>query len=149
MKTEELKNKMEESMKKVKDLAEDAYLLGLESMDSLNKMTEDAKGDLVSAKEAFKLSSEEGKEKINKVLLEAQMNFEELKKKHEEEKIENDKIKMEHSYAKKIKYADSIARFALVALEEARVAYLEAAQFRHKYEEQYGKMEDVMKKDKK
>ena len=149
-KMNELNSKMQEFNSKFKDTADTVAIVGMESKDVIDKKLSEAKGDLEASKENYRLACERGKSKLASELIRAQMNFNEAQKAIKakkdqvqkdlaEKKYELDKDKMEQAIKDNLEYADACAALAVMATEEATIAYLEAMQEQVEFEEKFGK----------
>lgn len=140
----ELNKKMDELNAKIKDASDTVKIVGMETKDTLDDKVSEAKGNVASTKENFRLAKEKGKSKVSSRLLKAQMDMEEMKKNISEKKIEHDKAKAEKDIQETLEYAETCANLAIYAGQEAVLAFLEAAGKEMDYEDEYGEEpEDV------
>lgn len=148
-KMKSLEDKMNKFNAIVKDKADTVAIVGMESMDVIDKKLQDAKGNLAASQENYRLLSERGKSKLSSELIRAQMNFAETKKNVETKKSEiqkgiadkkynHSKEEMEKAIEDILDYANTCAALAEMATEEAEIAYLEALEAQIAYDEQFG-----------
>lgn len=137
-KMDEFNSKLKELNSKIKDGTDTAIIVGMEAKDTLSKKMEDAKSELEAAKEQCRIASERGKGKISSELLKAQMNFKVAKENIQERKEAHDKEKLSKYIDNELEYAEESIKLALLAAQEAKVAFLEAVQAQQEYDEKYG-----------
>lgn len=113
----------------------------MEAKDVLSAKMKDAQSGLEAAKEQCRIASERGKSKISSELLRAQMNFKVAKENIQERKEAYDKEKLSKYIDNELEYAEQCVTLALLAAEEAKVAFLEAVDAQKEYDEKYGKDE--------
>ncbi len=140
-KMEEFNEKMKKLKSKIKDETDTAIIAGMEAKDTLSAKMEDAKSGLEAAKEQCRIASERGKGKISSELLKAQMNFKVAKENIQERKEAHDKDKLSKYIDNQLEYAEQSVTLALLAAEEAKVAFLEAVEAQQEYDEKYGEDE--------
>ena len=140
-KMEEFNEKMKKLNSKIKDGTDTAIIVGMEAKDTLSAKMEDAKSGLEAAKEQCRIASERGKGKISSELLKAQMNFKVAKENIQERKEARDKEKLSKYIDNQLEYAEQSVTLALLAAEEAKVAFLEAVEAQQEYDEKYGEDE--------
>ena len=140
-KMEEFNEKMKKLNSKIKDGTDTAIIAGMEAKDTLSAKMEDAKSGLEAAKEQCRIASERGKGKISSELLKAQMNFKVAKENIQERKEVHDKEKLSKYIDNQLEYAEQSVTLALLAAEEAKVAFLEAVEAQQEYDEKYGEDE--------
>ena len=137
-KIEELSKKMKEVNSKIKEGTDTVIVAGMEAKDVLSKKMDDAKSGLEAAKEQCRIASERGKGKISSELLKAQMNFKVAKENIQERKEARDKEKLSKYIDDELEYAEQSVALALLAAEEAKLAFLEAVDAQREYDEKYG-----------
>ena len=137
-KMEEFNEKMQKLNAKIKDSTDTAIIVGMEAKDVLSKKMDDAKSGLEAAKEQCRIASERGKGKISSELLKAQMNFKVAKENIQERKEARDKEKLSKYIDDELEYAEQSVALALLAAEEAKLAFLEAVDAQREYDEKYG-----------
>ena len=140
-KMEEFNAKMKELNAKIKDGTDTVIIAGMEAKDVLSAKMKDAQSGLEAAKEQCRIASERGKSKISSELLRAQMNFKVAKENIQERKEAYDKEKLSKYIDNELEYAEQCVTLALLAAEEAKVAFLEAVDAQKEYDEKYGKDE--------
>lgn len=138
-------NEISESLKsfnnKVKESTDTTIISGMYAKDELNKKISDAKSSLEATKENFRITGERAKGKISSQLLKAQMDMKEAKKEIEERKEAKDKAKLEKYIENSLDYAADSIELALMAAQEAKIAFLEALETQAEYDELYGEEE--------
>jgi len=137
-KMEDFNKKMQKLNAKIKDSTDTAIIVGMEAKDVLSKKMDDAKSGLEAAKEQCRIASERGKGKISSELLKAQMNFKVAKENIQERKEARDKEKLSKYIDDELEYAEQSVALALLAAEEAKLAFLEAVDAQREYDEKYG-----------
>lgn len=137
-KMEEFNEKIQKLNAKIKDSTDTAIIVGMEAKDVLSKKMDDAKSGLEAAKEQCRIASERGKGKISSELLKAQMNFKVAKENIQERKEARDKEKLSKYIDDELEYAEQSVALALLAAEEAKLAFLEAVDAQREYDEKYG-----------
>ncbi len=137
-KMEDFNEKMQKLNAKIKDSTDTAIIVGMEAKDVLSKKMDDAKSGLEAAKEQCRIASERGKGKISSELLKAQMNFKVAKENIQERKEARDKEKLSKYVDDELEYAEQSVALALLAAEEAKLAFLEAVDAQREYDEKYG-----------
>ena len=128
-KIEELSKKMKEVNSKIKEGTDTVIVAGMEAKDVLDEKMKDAQSGLEAAKEQCRISSE---------LLKAQMNFKVAKENMQERKEARDKEKLSKYIDDELEYADQSIALAFLAVEEAKVAFLNAVEAQQEYDEKYG-----------
>ena len=143
-------NEINESLKnlsnKLKDSTDTVVISGMYAKDELDKKISDAKSNLEATKENVRIGSEKAKGKLSSYILQTQMNMREAKKEFEEKKEARDKAKLEKYIDSRLDYAKDSIALAVMAAQEAKVAFLEAVEAQAEYEELYG--EKVKKEEK-
>ncbi len=137
-KTKEFNEKMKELSAKMKDVTDTAIIMGMETKDTLSDKVEDAKSNLKATKEQWRISSEKGKSKISSELLKAQMNLNVAKENIQDRKEAHDKEKLSKYIDNELEYALQCVALSLLSVEEAKLAFLEAAEAQKEYDEKYG-----------
>ena len=137
-KMEDFNEKMQKLNAKIKDSTDTAIIVGMEAKDVLSKKMDDAKSGLEAAKEQCRIASERGKGKISSELLKAQINFKLAKENIQERKEARDKEKLSKYIDDELEYAEQSVALALLAAEEAKLAFLEAVDAQREYDEKYG-----------
>ena len=110
----------------------------MEAKDTLDKKIKDAQGNLNAAKEQCRIAAEKRKSKISSELLKTQMNFKAAKENIQERKEAHDKEKLSKYIDDQLEYAEQAIMLALLAADEAKVAFLEATAAQAEYNEKYG-----------
>lgn len=135
-------NEINESLKnlsnKLKDSTDTVVISGMYAKDELDKKISDAKSNLEATKENVRIGSEKAKGKLSSYILQTQMNMREAKKEFEEKKEARDKAKLETYIDSRLDYAKDSIALAVMAAQEAKVAFLEAIEAQSEYEELYG-----------
>ena len=137
-KIEELSKKMKEVNIKIKEGTDTVIVAGMEAKDVLDEKMKDAQSGLEAAKEQCRIATEKGKSKISSELLKAQMNFKVAKENMQERKEARDKEKLSKYIDDELEYADQSIALAFLAVEEAKVAFLNAVEAQQEYDEKYG-----------
>lgn len=137
-KMDEINKKMKELNAKIKDSTDTVIIAGMEAKDVLSEKMKDAKSNLESTKEQCRIAGERGKGKISSELLKAQMNFNAAKENIEQRKEIHDKEKLSKYIDAELEYAEQSIVLALLAAQEAKVAFLEAVEAQQEYDEKYG-----------
>ena len=140
-KINEFNEKMKELNAKIKDSTDTVVIAGMEAKDTLNEKIEEAQSSLEATKEQCRIAVERGKIKISSELIKAQMNFKAAKESIEEKKEAYNKEKLSKYIDNELEYAEQSVAVALLAAEEAKVAFLEAVRAKKEYDEKYGKEE--------
>lgn len=137
-KIEELSKKMKEVNLKIKEGTDTVIVAGMEAKDVLDEKMKDAQSGLEAAKEQCRIATEKGKSKISSELLKAQMNFKVAKENMQERKEARDKEKLSKYIDDELEHADQSIALAFLAVEEAKVAFLNAVEAQQEYDEKYG-----------
>lgn len=103
-------------------------MLEWKQKDVLDEKMKDAQSGLEAAKEQCRIATEKGKSKISSELLKAQMNFKVAKENMQERKEARDKEKLSKYIDDELEYADQSIALAFLAVEEAKVAFLNAVE---------------------
>ena len=131
--------KMKELNTKLKNETDTVIIAGMEAKDTLDEKIKDAQGNLNAAKEQCRIAAEKGKSKISSELLKTQMNFNAAKENIQERKEAHDKEKLSKYIDDQLEYAEQAILLALLAADEAKVAFLEATAAQAEYNDKYGK----------
>lgn len=137
-KMDEINKKMKELNAKIKDSTDTVIIAGMEAKDVLSEKMKDAKSNLEATKEQCRITGERGKGKISRELLKAQMNFNAAKENIEQRKEIHEKEKLSKYIDAELEYAEQSIVLALLAAQEAKVAFLEAVEAQQEYDEKYG-----------
>ncbi len=124
---------------KIKDYADTAAITGMYAKDQLNETISDTKSGLEALKENLRIASERGKSKVSSTLLKAQMELNVAKENIAEKKEAKDKEKLSKYIDDELDYAESSLALAFVAVQEAKLAFLQALEAQEEYDEKYGK----------
>lgn len=141
-KLEELKEKMSKLTDKIKDSADTMKIVGMEAKDKINVAAQETKSAINAMKENFALYGNRASTKLSSELLKAQMNIDEAKKNIIARKEAQDKEKLAKYIDDELEYASSCIELSLLAAEESKLAFLEAAEAQKEYDEKYGKEEN-------
>ena len=148
MNKEEIKLKMEEINKKMKDLGEKtkdsidtAKIKSMYAKDKIDEMASESESNINAMKENLRIFGEKAKGRASSELLRAQMNIDVAKKELEAKKEAHDRASMEAYIEDVTEYAAACAELSILAVEEARLAALEAASAQKEYDEKYGDKE--------
>lgn len=127
---------------KAENLKIAAQLKGMDTHDAIKAKLSDAQSDLTAATEQARIDAEGTKSQVSSKLLQASMT---LRQKKDEFDADREARKAENEQERALKdaedaedYADFAIRYALMAMDEARCAVLDAEDKRLDYEEQYG-----------
>lgn len=137
-KMSEFNTKMKELSAKMKDATDTVIIAGMEAKDKISGKVVDAKSGVETAKEQCRILSEKGKSKISSELIKAQMNLKVAKENIQDKKEAHDKEKLSQYIDNELEYAEQCVALALLASEEAKLAFLEAAEAQKEYDEKYG-----------
>ena len=137
-KIEELSKKMKEVNSKIKEGTDTVIVAGMEAKDVLDEKMKDAQSGLEAAKEQCRIATEKGKSKISSELLKAQMNLNVAKENIQDRKEAHDKEKLSKYIDNELEYALQCVALSLLSVEEAKLAFLEAAEAQKEYDEKYG-----------
>lgn len=133
-----LNDRIAELQDKAKDAAETAALVSLEKKDGLSERISDARGNLVAAQESFRIGAERAQGAASSKLIEAQMIFNQARDEAKAAATARGKENEAKAIGEKLDYANECQMAAVVMIEDARVALLEAAQMAADYQEKYG-----------
>lgn len=137
-KIDEFNKSMKEFGDKVKDYTDTAAISGMYAKDAIDAKIDDAKSGLAAAKENARIISERGKSKFSSALIKAQMELNVAKENIAEKKEARDKEKLSKYIDDELEYADQSIALAFLAVEEAKVAFLNAVEAQQEYDEKYG-----------
>ena len=137
-KIDEFNKSMKEFGDKVKDYTDTAAISGMYAKDAIDAKIDDAKSALAAAKENARIISERGKSKFSSALIKAQMELNVAKENIAEKKEARDKEKLSKYIDDELKYADQSIALAFLAVEDAKVAFLNAVEAQQEYDEKYG-----------
>ena len=137
-KMSELNQKIKSLSEKAKDSVDTAVIVGLEAKDKVNSALKETKGSVNALKENYRIFSERAKGKASAELLKARLNFDSAKAEMEARKEIRDKEKLEKYIDDMVEYAESCVILSALALEEAKLAKLEAIEAQTEYDEKYG-----------
>ena len=140
-KMDEFNEKMKDLNAKIKDSTDTVVIAGMEAKDILTNKLEEAQSALEATKEQCRIAGTRGKSKISSELIRAQMNFKIAKENIQEKKEARDKEKLSKYIDDELEYAEQSITLALLAAEEAKVAFLEAVKASKEYNEKYGEDE--------
>ncbi len=109
-----------------------------EKKDAIDDKISETKGDLVAAQEMAREAGERSKSKLSTELLKVQMRVGAVQDKIQEKKDAIDKKGLELYIEDMLADASDYYAGAMILLENARLAMLEAASAAAEYEEKYG-----------
>lgn len=141
-KIEDLKVKMNKLNDEIKDASDTLQLKGMYAKDELNEKSDEAKSNLEAAKENYRIYSERAKSKLSSKLLEAQLNIEVAKENISAKKEIHDREELEKYINDTLEYATNCVALAVYAADEAKLAFLEAAEAQAEHDEKYGEDEN-------
>ena len=135
---DKLNEKLKLLNEKAKDSVDTAKIIGLEAKDKIDDALKETKSNVNALKESYRIFSEKAKGKASSELLKAQMNIDIAKKELEAKKETYDKNKLEEYIEDTIEYATACIEVSNLAMEEAKLATLEAIVAQKEYDEKYG-----------
>ena len=138
---DKLNEKMKEVGAKAKDAMDTAYIIGLEAKDKADVALYETKCNVNALKENYKIFSERAKGKASSELIKAQMNFNAAREEMERRKEIHDKEKLEKYIDDMIEYSEACIILSSLAIQEAKLAKLEAIEAQKEYNEKYGDKE--------
>ncbi len=138
MKREELYAKLDALYDHIDETKAKAESAKTETREKLDCDIAEAKGRTEAAKENIRISGEKGKSKLNGEMLKLQMNIEQARDERAEARLEHDRKKALRATEKLEDYAADAITVALMAVDEAAYATLDAIDARLTYEELFG-----------
>lgn len=138
MKREELYAKLDALYDHIDETKARADSAKTETREKLDENLSEAKGRAEAAKENVRISGEKSKSKLNAEMLKVQMGIEQARKERELAKLEHDKKRALRATEKLEDYAADAITVALMAVDEASYATLDAIDARLTYEETFG-----------
>lgn len=146
MKEKEIKEKLkkinaefDEVNKHLKDATETTILECMYAKDEVDKKIDETKKNIDEAKENIKRKQNESKEKFSKHLSKFQDDINDLKSKLDEKRDLKDKEKLEKYIDDRLEYSSSCISLALLAINEAKLSFLESIEAQEEYDELYNK----------
>lgn len=136
-KISKLNEEFEKVNKKVKDTTDTAIIKGMYAKDELDEKIKETKKSLDETKADLKEKQSENKKLFSNHLNKIQESIEEAKAKLEEKKEARDQAKLEKYIDDRLEYSSDCIAFALLALDEAKVSFLEAVEAELEYDELY------------
>ncbi len=109
-----------------------------ENRQKVEETMETAKSNVNAARENVRLSSERSRSKIGAELLKAQMNADHIRDEIAKAKAEHDKNKAQRALDDAEDYAAASMEVALLAIDEAHYAVMQALDAKLDFEEKYG-----------
>lgn len=138
MKREELYAKLDALYDHIDETKAKADSARTETREKLEDDVAEAKGRTEAARENIRLSGEKSKSKLNGEMLKLQMNVEQAREERAEAKLEHDRKKALRATEKLEDYAADAISVALMAVDEAAYATLDAIDARLSYDETFG-----------
>lgn len=136
-KISKLNEEFEKVNKKVKDTTDTAIIKGMYAKDELDEKIKETKKSLDETKADLKEKQSENKKLFSNHLNKIQESIEEAKAKLEEKIETRDQAKLEKYIDDRLEYSSDCIAFALLALGEAKVSFLEAVEAELEYDELY------------
>ena len=129
---------MEELSRRAEEAKLNAEIAHEEDAEKLRSDLETAKGNLAAARENLRINSEKSKSRFGAEALKAQMLMAKLREDRSAEKTERTRAKAQKAVEEAEDYAAQSISIALLSIDEATCAVLEAIDARLSYEEEYG-----------
>ena len=120
---------------KLKDSTDTVIIKGMYVRDDLEDKIESAKSNLNTAKKNLEKKQDDDKRLFAKHLNKIQENINEAKAKLEDKKEARNKEKLEKYIDDRLEYTSDCIALALVAVDEAKLSFLEALEAQAKYDE--------------
>lgn len=138
MKREELYAKLDALYDHVDETRARAETAKTETRAKLGEDVAEAKGRTEAARENIRIGGEKNKSKLNAEMLRLQMNVEQAREERTVARLEHDRKKALRATEKLEDYAADAISIALMAVDEAAYATLDAVDARLTYEETFG-----------
>lgn len=120
---------------KLKDSTDTVIIKGMYVKDDLEDKIESAKSNLNTAKKNLENKQDDDKRLFAKHLNKIQENINEAKAKLEDKKETRNKEKLEKYIDDRLEYTSDCIALALVAVDEAKLSFLEALEAQAEYDE--------------
>lgn len=120
---------------KLKDSTDTVIIKGMYVKDDLEDKIESAKSNLNTAKKNLEKKQDDDKRLLAKHLNKIQENINEAKAKLEDKKESRNKEKLEKYIDDRLEYTSDCIALALVAVDEAKLSFLEALEAQAEYDE--------------
>lgn len=120
---------------KLKDSTDTVIIKGMYVKDELEDKIESAKSNLNTAKKNLEKKQDDDKRLFAKHLNKIQENINEAKAKLEDKKESRNKEKLEKYIDDRLEYTSDCIALALVAVDEAKLSFLEALEAQAEYDE--------------
>lgn len=120
---------------KLKDSTDTVIIKGMYVKDGLEDKIESAKSNLNTAKKNLEKKQDDDKRLFAKHLNKIQENINEAKAKLEDKKETRNKEKLEKYIDDRLEYTSDCIALALVAVDEAKLSFLEALEAQAEYDE--------------
>ena len=120
---------------KLKDSTDTVIIKGMYVKDGLEDKIESARSNLNAAKKNLEKKQDDDKRLFAKHLNKIQENINEAKAKLEDKKEARNKEKLEKYIDDRLEYTSDCIALALVAVDEAKLSFLEALEAQAKYDE--------------
>lgn len=120
---------------KLKDSTDTVIIKGMYVKDELEDKIESAKSNLNTAKKNLEKKQDDDKRLFAKHLNKIQENINEAKAKLEDKKEARNKEKLEKYIDDRLEYTSDCIALALVAVDEAKLSFLEALEAQAEYDE--------------
>lgn len=138
MKREELYAKLDALYDHIDETKAKAETAKTETREKLDSDLAEAKGRAEAAKENIRLNGQKSKSKLNGEMLKLQMSVEQAREERAQARLEHDRKKALRAVEKLEDYAADAITVALMAVDEAAYATLDAIDARLSYEEIFG-----------
>ncbi len=119
---------------KLKDSTDTVIIKGMYVRDDLENKIESAKSNLNTAKKNLKKKQDDDKRLFAKHLNKIQENINEAKAKLEDKKESRNKEKLEKYIDDRLEYTSDCIALALVAVDEAKLSFLEVLEAQTEYD---------------
>ena len=134
-KINKINNEFNKINEKLKDSTDTVIIKGMYVKDDLEDKIESAKSNLNTAKKNLEKKQGDDKRLFAKHLNKIQENINEAKAKLEDKKESRNKEKLEKYIDDRLEYTSDCIALALVAVDEAKLSFLEALEAQAEYDE--------------
>ena len=134
-KINKINNEFNKINEKLKDSTDTVIIKGMYVKDDLEDKIESAKKNLNTSKKNLEKKKDDDKRLFTKHLNKIQENINEAKAKLEDKKEARNKEKLEKYIDDRLEYTSDCITLALVAVDEAKLSFLEALEAKAEYDE--------------
>lgn len=134
-KINKINNEFNKINEKLKDSTDTVIIKGMYVKDDLEDKIESAKENLNTSKKNLEKKQDDDKRLFAKHLNKIQENINEAKAKLEDKKEARNKEKLEKYIDDRLEYTSDCITLALVAVDEAKLSFLEALEAKAEYDE--------------